>query len=132
MNQDSRIPSASPEAGYLQKLKEGTLSFQRCQACATSVFYPRLVCPHCGSRQLSWETSRRFGTVYAVTELPHRDGRSSGVALVTLDEGFRIMAGFAIFEPQDRLQIGQAVKVQVAIDDEQPKLFVERHLDGSH
>ena len=132
MNRDSRTALASPEALYLEGLREGALSFQRCEACETAIFYPRLMCPTCGSRQVSWEISRRVGNVYAVTEVPHRDGRSSGVALVTLNEGFRIMAGFAIHAHQDCLEIGQAVKVEIETGDERPTLLVTGHIDESH
>lgn len=121
-NITKRVPS--PEAVYVNRLRAGDLCFQRCGECAGVIFYPRVACPRCGSMELSWETSERRGVIYSVTEVPHRDGRADGVALVTLTEGFRVMAGFPITGPDDRLMINDEVLITIECDDQEPRLVV--------
>jgi hypothetical protein len=67
------------------------LHFQRCGGCGALLGYPRVLCPGCGSRELSWERSAGRGTVYSATTVHAREG-SHGVCLVDLEEGVRVMA----------------------------------------
>ena len=43
-----------PEQVYHEALKAGTFQIQHCSSCGKHVFYPRVVCSHCGSPELSW------------------------------------------------------------------------------
>ncbi len=70
------------------------LHFQRCDGCGALLGYPRVLCPGCGSRELSWQESAGHGTVYSATVVHGRDG-SHGLCLVDLDEGVRVMAAGA-------------------------------------
>src|SRR3546814_11430823 len=54
MSQSTAAPPAGPEKHYHDQLAQGRFQIQRCQACSQAVFYPRMVCPHCGSGQLDW------------------------------------------------------------------------------
>ncbi|WP_084719238.1 Zn-ribbon domain-containing OB-fold protein [Streptacidiphilus carbonis] len=68
-----------------------TLSFQRCSWCASPVFPARLLCPVCGSAELTCEQSRGTGRVH--NNRGHRNSDTQQTALtVELDEGIRIMA----------------------------------------
>ena len=67
------------------------LHFQRCASCASAVHPPRPMCPVCGSRELGWEESAGHGTVYSSSDVHTREG-AHNVALVDLDEGFRVMS----------------------------------------
>lgn len=53
----------APVEVYRSYLKEGRLGFQRCRGCRSAIFYPRVLCPVCGSTSLAWETSGGRGTV---------------------------------------------------------------------
>lgn len=76
----------------------GELRYQRCDACKQPQFYPRPFCAKCGSPKLNWATSKGQGSVYAVTTVeraPTEDFRALqpyAIALIDLDEGFRMMA----------------------------------------
>lgn len=67
------------------------LHFQRCGACAAAVHPPRPICPACGSSSLAWEESAGGGRVYSATDVHTRE-ETYNVALVDLDEGYRVMS----------------------------------------
>jgi uncharacterized protein len=109
----------SPAAGYRAGLEAGELRFQRCGGCALAVFHPRVVCPGCGSTDLSWEASSGLGAVYSTTAVPVRDGEPYNVALVDLDEGFRVMSCVDGVPARD-VTIGSRVRLAVVDGDEGP------------
>ncbi|GAA2073519.1 OB-fold domain-containing protein [Pseudolysinimonas kribbensis] len=80
----------SPAAVYAEGLVGGRLRYQRCTRCGHAVFFPRVVCPHCGDARLEWEDSAGSGVVYSTTTTRSRSG-DYNVALIDLDEGFRMM-----------------------------------------
>lgn len=67
---------------------------QRCTACSRHVFYPRVLCPHCGATALEWVPASGLGTLYSVTVVSRRpeQGGNYNVVLVDLDEGVRLMS----------------------------------------
>ena len=88
IDSDSRV--------YWEGLELGELRIQRCDTCSQHVFYPRSICPHCSSDQLSWVTASGKGTIYSYTVVhqaygPFADDAPFIVALVTLAEGVRMM-----------------------------------------
>ncbi len=87
-------PTVGPLTEWQQKLEAGLLELQQCDSCARHVFYPRLVCPHCGGTRLHWVAAGGEGTVYATTTVSRRpdQGGPYNVALVDLDEGVRMMS----------------------------------------
>ena len=105
-------PSMSSQ--YQAALDAGQFQIQRCKACAQAVFYPRELCPHCGSDQLAWETPSGKGTVYSTTVIRRKPdaGGDYNVALVDLAEGPRMMSRVEGMAPTD-VKIGQAVQAQV-------------------
>ncbi|MER7011954.1 zinc ribbon domain-containing protein [Saccharopolyspora sp. NPDC000359] len=108
----------APEVVFRDGLAAGELRFQRCQACSAAVFPPRVLCPGCGSDALSWQRSSGRGAVYSTTAVRGRDG-AHNVALIDLDEGFRMMSrveGVAA----DRVLIGARVGLAVVEQDGQP------------
>jgi uncharacterized OB-fold protein len=76
----------------------GELRYQRCSTCAALQSYPRAFCLHCGAADLKWRAARGTGTVYALTRVeraPSDEFRALApyvIALVDLDEGYRMMA----------------------------------------
>jgi len=86
--------TAGPEKTYFDALAEGRFMLQRCAACERWVFYPRVLCPHCGARALEWREASGRGVVYATSVVRRRadDGGDHNVALIDLAEGPRLMS----------------------------------------
>lgn len=111
------LPPITPETRpFWDGCRAGELRYQSCRGCGAPQFYPRTLCARCGGTDLAWRTSRGEGTVYAVTVV-HRPPSAAfradapyALALVDLDEGFRMMAQVGGTEP-DRVAIGDRVRV---------------------
>ncbi len=89
------------EAVYYEALADGRLLYQVCADCASAIWYPRSVCPVCGSPRLDWQESTRRGVVYSFTTI-HRAGHAARnddvpytVGLVDLDEGIRVLGNLS-------------------------------------
>lgn len=111
--------STAPALAYAEGLAAGELRFQHCPACEHAVFYPRVLCPHCGAESLEWRTSSGLGTVYATTVLHKRGADPYNVCLVDLDEGFRMMSRVEGIAPES-VAIGARVRVAVVAQDSEP------------
>ena len=103
-----------PEKTYQDKLAQGIFEIQRCASCRKHVFYPRVLCPHCGAGQLDWTAPSGRGTVYSTTVVRRKeaDGGDYNVALIDLDEGPRLMSRVVTVAPS-AVRIGMAVKAHV-------------------
>lgn len=81
---------------FWEGLERGALVLPVCLACSRPHFYPRILCPHCGADELRWDEMSGDGVVYSVTVVHRRDKDGvpfdQTIALVTLDEGPRIMS----------------------------------------
>lgn len=86
------VGDAPPGIAYERLAAAQVLGYQRCTACAHAVFTPRVLCPACGSVELTWTASAGVGSVYSVTTLQPRHQQPHAVALIDLDEGFRMMS----------------------------------------
>jgi uncharacterized OB-fold protein len=88
------LPSPGPTRQYEEHLRQGDFLIQRCSACERHVFYPRVLCPHCGQERLQWVRPAGGGTVHAVTVVARSadKGGPYNVVLVDLDEGVRLMS----------------------------------------
>jgi len=102
----------APTVTYRRYLENGTLGYQRCADCSAAVFYPRVLCPFCGSGALEWRESAGRGTVYATTALHSRRRDPRNVVLVDLDEGFRMMSRVEDV-PAEEVEIGARVRFEV-------------------
>ncbi len=116
MNRESGGP---PAEVYQRYLEDGKLGFQRCGGCGAAIFYPRVLCPACGSPALGWETSAGRGTVYATTAVYRRDADPYNVVLVDLDEGFRMMSRVDGV-PAEEVEIGARVNLRVDRGEDGP------------
>ena len=104
-----------PESHYNDYLAKGEFRIQRCDGCKKHVFYPRALCPHCGSSSLAWITPTGAGTVYSTTVMRRRPeaGGDYNVCLVQLEEGPRLMSRVEGVAPKD-VRIGMPVKARIA------------------
>ena len=123
---DFAVQEPAPWATYRRMLEEGAFPYQQCTACSRAVFYPRVLCPHCGSVDLEWRTSTGEGTVYSQTFMAERDGDGRQILLVDMAEGYRIM-GTA---PGRQLQIGDLVHGRIVTNPERPDDEPQYVFDG--
>jgi uncharacterized OB-fold protein len=120
----------SPRVVWESGLARGQLLFQRCADCAAAVFFPRTLCPACGSARLGWERSAGAGTVYATTAVHKRGQEPYSVALVDLAEGFRLMTR-VVGLPAQEVRIGMAVDLEIAEVDGQTAPVFRPRTEGS-
>lgn len=98
-------------AAYLEGLALGCVRYQRCVKCTAAQSLARYACSACGSETLEWLTARGVGKVHAVTVVSRAPSElfrplvPYTLVLVTLEEGFRVMA-----HGSAGLTIGQAVE----------------------
>ncbi len=114
----------APARTYAERLAEGILAYQRCVPCGSAIFYPRVICPACGSTELAWHSCAGLGTVYSVTAISRRDDVPYTVALIDLDEGFRMMST-VVGVPAEQVRIGQRVRGHVETTGDEPRPVFE-------
>lgn len=110
----------SAERFYFSQLTEGRFLIPRCDDCTKLHFYPRVICPHCGSQSLQWVSPSGKGTVYAVTVV-RRPDEDYNVCLVDLDEGPRMMSR-VVDVPAASVHIGMRVSAKVIQQQSGPLL----------
>lgn len=100
-------------------LAKGLFLIQKCDDCGQHIYFPREVCPHCGSDAVQFVTPSGQGTVYAVTTVRRKpaDGGDYNVSLIDLDEGPRLMSRVDNLKPDD-VKIGQRVTARVVVADD--------------
>ena len=110
MNEDANAPP-SPLAQWRQHLARGELAYQFDPVRRRAVFTPRVLAPGSGAA-LEWRVSRGLGTVHATTWVPAREGPPYNLAIVEMDEGFRLMSRVEGL-PAAEVAIGLRVKLRV-------------------
>lgn len=106
-------PDAAP---WWEAINRDELKYQVCRDCQTPFFYPRTACPACLSDDLEWRSSLGNGAVYAFTVVRRAPEAAFVkhvpyvVALVDLDEGFRMMSG-VVDCPVERVRVGLKVSL---------------------
>lgn len=127
MNAAQTRPFAGPgpDAQFAAALAQGRFQIQHCAACGQHVFYPRALCPYCGSAQLGWVKASGAAQVYSSTTVRRKAevGGDYNVALVDLAEGPRLMSRIDGIAP-DQVRIGMRVQARVIDDPAKGKLLV--------
>lgn len=100
----------SPLAIYQEHLDRGELAYQ--VSGGKPVFFPRVAAPGTGSTDLEWRVSKGLGTVYATTVNYYKGEPPHNIALIDLDEGFRMMSRVEDI-PAESVRIGMRVKLRV-------------------
>jgi uncharacterized OB-fold protein len=110
-----------PEKLYRDALEQERFQIQRCRSCGKHVFYPRALCPHCGSTDLEWVAASGRGTVYSTTVIRRRkeEGGDYNVALIDFAEGPRMMSRVEGVAPTE-VKIGMAVTARIVRENGQP------------
>jgi uncharacterized protein len=103
-------PQANPETQtFWEAAAQGRLLLKRCTACAAVHYYPRALCPFCGSDTTEWQAASGTGTIYSYSVMRRADVPYA-IAYVTLDEGITMMTNLVDCD-FDSLRIGQRVRV---------------------
>ena len=116
------LPETGPDAAFQAHVADGRLWLQHCRDCGDALFYPRVLCPHCASRDLEWRPASGRGRVYSKAVLRVRvkpgDPRPPFHALVLVDlpEGPRLMSRLPGVAPDD-IHIGMAVTARIEGED---------------
>jgi uncharacterized protein len=112
-------PVGAESERFWEATREGRLLVQWCTACDRGIFYPRVLCPHCGAPgPLEWREASGRATVHAavVEHRPETAGAAFAhgapfcIALVDLEEGVRMMTN-VVGCPPAAVHSGMAVTV---------------------
>jgi uncharacterized OB-fold protein len=115
-NLPRRSPHRNPEtAEFWDACAEGRLVLPRCDDCGDLFWYPRLVCPVCGSQSVTYTEVSGRGTIYARAVMrrgdgPYREVAPYVLAMVQLEEGPTMMTNIVGADPET-IVVGQAVHV---------------------
>lgn len=109
------LPRIHPEAApFWQAARERRLLLQQCSRCRRYQHYPRLLCRHCHSRDLSWQDASGKGSIYSFSVVYRSPGGFSDdvpyvTAVVELDEGARMFSRIIACDPE-KVEIGMRVE----------------------
>ena len=116
MPTDTPSGAEAPYARYVRHLRAGELAYQFSPAAGRAVFFPRVRCPYSGRDCLEWRISQGVGAVYSTSVVYPRKGDPYNVALIDLDEGFRMMSRVDATDPL-QVAIGQRVRFHAVQED---------------
>ena len=138
--QPQPLISPSPDATHFwEAAARHVLMLPQCTDCNQPFFYPRVLCPTCGSRNLTWLEASGSGTLYAFcihyhSDIPGlRESVPFATALVDLDEGPLMMA-FLLGVPADpdHVRVGTRLAVEfLDLDDGQTALGFRPSPEGT-
>lgn len=110
MTEPATLPTPTPQATletqpFWDAAAAGRLELPRCSTCNETIWYPRLYCPHCGGRDISWFEASGSGQIYSFTVVERGQGRWKEhspyvLAYVELDEGPRLMTNIVDCDPE--------------------------------
>lgn len=112
-------PLPSPDAAtapYWAAARERRLVMPRCDDCTHYHFYPRTLCPRCGSAHLTWTPVSGKGEIYSFTVINRAPSQAFSAAVpyvvgaVKLAEGPHLMTNIVGIAP-DAVRVGMPVKV---------------------
>jgi uncharacterized OB-fold protein len=113
------VPLVTPESErFWHGCRAHELWVRACNPCGTWYFYPRDVCPVCGSRDVEWRQSSGQATLhtFAIAYRPPRPAFAPVtpyvIAIVELEEGARMLTNLVDIEPDPQIiRIGMDLTV---------------------
>lgn len=104
-------------------LAQGEFRVQRCGSCEGYVFYPRILCPRCGSPDLTWVVHPGDGVVYSTTTIRRQPekGGDYDLSLIDIGGGARMMSTVVGIAPTE-VRIGLRVTAEIETDGDQPRV----------
>jgi uncharacterized OB-fold protein len=112
-NQDYRLPSpvSNPEnKSFWEAAQNNQLLLKQCKTCNEVHYYPRTICPHCGSNDTTWIKSDGLGEIYSYTVMRRGVEVPFAMAYVRLQEGISMLTHLTNCD-FDAIRVGQKVKV---------------------
>lgn len=129
MSELTPVVPAPTEHGlpYWKSVRNHQLKFLRCEECGSWINYVKLLCPSCGSRELSWNVCSGKGKLYSYSIL-HRASSPAFkektpyvLAIVELEEGIKMMSHLINC---DLAQVDVDMEVEVVFDDVDEQISV--------
>ncbi len=119
MDPDRPLPQPiTPESRpYWEGLKQGKLMLPKCADCGHTFFYPRILCPRCQSRAITWVQASGKGRLHAFGIAHQSFNRAFKVpapyvlAMIELEEGPRLLSNLVDVEPDPKV-----VKCDMAVE----------------
>jgi len=103
-------PSPDPETQpFWDAARQGKFLIRGCNSCGKVHWFPRTICPICGSSNTEWREGSGKGTIYTYTVM-RRAKEPYVLAYVELDEGPRMLTNIVDCD-FERVDIGQKVQV---------------------
>ena len=124
--QQRKIPFAgaidsNPETKpFFEGCAAGVLKVPHCAGCGKAHWYPRGVCPHCMSQNLSWRDASGQGTIYSFSVMKRAEVPYC-IAYVTLAEGPTMLTNIVECD-LDTVRIGQKVALRFVPTEGGPPL----------
>ncbi len=99
---------------FWEGVHDHKLLLQNCDDCNQYIFYPRIICPHCFSDQLTWQETSGQGKIHSFTVVhkappPFQDETPFVVGIIELEEGVRMMS--RIIGERNNIAIDKKVSV---------------------
>ncbi|WP_227937908.1 Zn-ribbon domain-containing OB-fold protein [Alkalihalobacillus deserti] len=107
---------------FWEGVQNHKLMLQNCDDCHEYIFYPRMICPHCFSDNLTWKETSGKGKIQSYTVVhkappEFRDEVPYVIGIIDLEEGVRMLS--RIIGDRDKISIEKPVSVVYKkIDDE--------------
>jgi len=115
------LPKPTPwSKPFWDGCKRHELLIQNCRDCQKPIFYPKMFCPHCLSKNLEWMKASGRGVIYSYTIVssyaPTEFSNDTPyiVAIINLKEGVRMMSNITGC-PIDKVKCD--MDVEVVFDD---------------
>ena len=122
-------PPVNPETQpFWDATAAGKPLIKRCAACGEKHYYPRAICPFCGSDRTAWMDVSGRGVVYSYSVF-RRAPIPYAIAYVTLDEGPTMMTNIVDCD-LDTIRIGQPVRVTFKPTDGGPPVPMFSPVEG--
>jgi len=109
--------------------KNEKLLYQQCSDCDEVIFFPKILCPECMSRNLAWKQSSGKGKIFSYTVTygyapPEFTSETPYVlAIVKMDEGYKLMTNI-IESDFDKLSCD--LPVEVVFDPVTPEITLPK------
>lgn len=106
-------PQPHPETQpFWDATARGELMLRDCEDCRRAHWYPRAICPHCGSERTRWLRASGDATLYSFSVM-RRVAQPYAIAYVTLAEGPTMLTNLVDCD-FDGLRVGQRLRVAFA------------------
>src|SRR5262245_66256522 len=89
-------PPTNPETkAFWEAAAKGTLLIKRCTSCGQAHYYPRALCPFCGSGATEWQPASGGGVIYSYSVM-RRAEVPYAIAYVTLEVGGAVLTHIGV------------------------------------